>query len=1225
MNKFNQVKAVVVGLVLSSAVIPAAMADDIEIYTTDPAETAGVNPNILFLVDNSISMGSMNPMYVTEHYDPDATYSGDCAADGIYFVPLGQKGPDCSTTPAPGNYFNRSALECDVAKNVYAVDPADGVFKKENPATDASLNLFGTYSDQFARYNDLVNNAKKWEKLPAGITATAERDYEVECLSDSGLHGGPGGKDYIQDGNGYTSTVPANLKVPHPVWGNGEGHITIWDGNYLNYLAQIEDGTIVENGVETTRIAEMVRAVDIMVSTNSRINISLISLDENSAREGGSIQYPMQDIGLARSNFKKQVLPGISPDAYTTLSETYYEALLYFGGKKMDYGVNAAGATPGSAKDGGGAGSDYYKTPISSTCAANYIVVLSDGTPTKDDANTENAAGVDRFDLLPGMSKTICNTEHTSAWNDDNQDADDPGNSVVDNCLPELAEWANTHDVATQAITAHAGDQTIVTHSIAFALDPADTGDAPAINLLKDTATGEGSQFFIAQTGDELVSIFQAVITKALKVNTTFSSPAVSVNAFNRSTHLDDLYFTLFKPHATNNAWAGNLKKYKIKFATDAVTKKVTPFIADSTNSPAVDADTGFFGSWARSFWSAADDGKLVGEGGAASRMPDPRKVYTITGGITDDDSNGVFVTAVSDLTNAVNEVLLTNDELTDTLLGIDGWASLLNDAAGDPIPYRDTLINWAAGEDVFSRYGDLDTTGDARLNMGDPLHAEPALVQYGKDVDDKPILTAFVATNDGYLHAFDADTGIEKFSFIPQELLTALPGVMENNQTEKTYGLDGSVVAWIKDDAKDGIDTGATGTDPAAGDHVYLYFGMRRGGRNIYALNVTDPDSPALMWVIKGGQGDYANLGETWSTVNVREIKDGATEKTVLIFGGGYDATQDNALVRTVDGVGNTVYIADAATGAKLWSASHADMDYSIPARVIPVDVSVDGFIDRLYAADMGGQVFRFDINNNSGALSASITGGRVADLAGDDEANARRFYYPPDVALIDAPDGAYHALVLSSGFRAHPLNKTIHDRIYMIKDRNTGLLTSNDAYRYDPAVTDAAGSLTEDNLYNATVNLAGGEGISGTDESVKEAALTSIGSASGWYINLSDEDNSDAWIGEKGLAEPLIIEGKAVITTYLPPLPLAAGSCGASEGTGKVFFVEVEDGTAAYPSSADARSERHKVLARDGIPPSPNVIITSDGEPTLCLGTECESANFGLGIRKTYWYEVN
>jgi hypothetical protein len=45
---------------------------------------------------------------------------------------------------------------------------------------------------------------------------------------------------------------------------------------------------------------------------------------------------------------------------------------------------------------------------------------------------------------------------------------------------------------------------------------------------------------------------------------------------------------------------------------------------------------------------------------------------------------------------------------------------------------------------------------------------------------------------------------------------------------------------------------------------------------------------------------------------------------------------------------------------------------------------------------------------------------------------------------------------------------------------------------------------------------------------------------------------------------------------------------------------------------------------LTRGGIPPSPNVIITKGGEPTLCVGTECQAAEFGLGVRKTYWYEV-
>lgn len=1248
MNKFNQVKAVIVGLVLSSVVIPAAMADDTEIYTGGNAETAAVNPNILFLVDTSISMGSTNPMVVTAHYNPDTEYTGDCESDGIYFVPLNQSRPDCKTDPAPTNYFNRSALVCDVAKFVYTADPDTGDIGKEQPETIASLRLFGSYSDQFARFNVLVKNAKRWEKLPADITASAERDYLVECLSDSGVHGDGGGNDFYitdDDNDGYTTTIPTNLKVPHPVWSNGDGHMRIWDGNYLNYLSQVEDGSV--GTIETTRLAEMVRAIDIMVSTNNRVNIGLISLDESSNREGGAIQYQIQDIGLARSNFRKQVLPGLSPEAFTTLSETYYEALLYYGGKAIDYGKagGAAPATVGAAKDGGG----KYLSPISSVCGANYIVVLSDGTPTADNPNTQNADGVDRFDLLPGMSKTICNTAPTYGvdnWDnyfDDNLHAYNPGGFSDDNCLPELAEWANTHDVATEALAAQAGVQTITTHSIAFALDPDnhgdpdepdDLGDDPAIDLLRDTATGEEGKFFIAQTGDDLVDIFRAVIDGALGVNTTFSSPAVSVNAFNRSTHLDDLYFTLFKPHASKNAWEGNLKKYKLKFSTDALTGVVTPFIADKNNSPAVDADTGFFAEGTTSYWSTVADGKLVEAGGAASKMPgphdvpDPREVYTITGDMTDDDTNGVFTTDVSDLTNSVNKVALS-DELTDALSGIADKDSILDDAAGDPIPYLTTLINWAAGEDVFSKYGDLDTTHDARLNMGDPLHAEPALVQYGLTDDGDPDLVAYVATNDGYLHAFDVNTGIEKFSFIPQELLTNLPGVMENNGGEKTYGLDGSVVAWIYDNPDENGDTNNIIVS-GEGDHVYLYISMRRGGRNIYALKVTDPDSPELMWVIKGGFGDYTELGETWSTVNVEKIKDGADERTVLIFGGGYDATQDNAAVRTVDTVGRTVYIADAESGARLWSGGvdgaspNADMLYSIPARIKPLDTSGDGYIDRLYAADMGGQIFRFDIDNtNDATLASSISGGRIADFAGDTAADARRFYYPPDVALVDAPDGKYHALVISSGYRAHPLNEVIHDRIYMIKDRNTALITSNEDYKYNPS-SDTAASLTEGNLEDVTINLAGGEGVDNAgDETVKKDELDFIASAEGWYIDLDDEDNPGSWIGEKGLAEPLIIEGVAIVTTYTPTNP-ATDICTASTGLGKVFFLDILDATPAFPSSLDARAERHHVLTRVGIPPSPNVVITKGGEPTLCIGTECEAADFGLGVRKTYWYEV-
>mgnify|MGYP000264169328 CR=1 FL=1 len=72
------------------------------------------------------------------------------------------------------------------------------------------------------------------------------------------------------------------------------------------------------------------------------------------------------------------------------------------------------------------------------------------------------------------------------------------------------------------------------------------------------------------------------------------------------------------------------------------------------------------------------------------------------------------------------------------------------------------------------------------------------------------------------------------------------------------------------------------------------------------------------------------------------------------------------------------------------------------------------------------------------------------------------------------------------------------------------------------------------------------------------------------------------------------------------------------------RVFYLDVLDGSAAFPSNVDLRQERHTKLARSGIPPTPNVVITKGGEPTLCIGTECEAADFGLGARKTHWFEV-
>jgi type IV pilus assembly protein PilY1 len=80
------------------------------------------------------------------------------------------------------------------------------------------------------------------------------------------------------------------------------------------------------------------------------------------------------------------------------------------------------------------------------------------------------------------------------------------------------------------------------------------------------------------------------------------TAPAVSVNAFNRTQNLNDLYVTVFKPSETY-WWDGNVKKYTLE--PDGT-------ISDANGNPAVELTTGFFRTTAQSFWSAAVDGDSV-------------------------------------------------------------------------------------------------------------------------------------------------------------------------------------------------------------------------------------------------------------------------------------------------------------------------------------------------------------------------------------------------------------------------------------------------------------------------------------------------------------------------------------------------------------------------------------------------------------------------------------
>jgi type IV pilus assembly protein PilY1 len=84
-----------------------------------------------------------------------------------------------------------------------------------------------------------------------------------------------------------------------------------------------------------------------------------------------------------------------------------------------------------------------------------------------------------------------------------------------------------------------------------------------------------------------------------------------------------------------------------------------------------------------------------------------------------------------------------------------------------------------------------------------------------------------YVGANDGMLHAFDANTGEEKFAYVPKVVYNRLPALSDPNYAHQ-YTVDGT----------------PTVVDAFFGNawHTVLVAGLRGGGQGIYALDVTDP-----------------------------------------------------------------------------------------------------------------------------------------------------------------------------------------------------------------------------------------------------------------------------------------------------------------------------------------------------------------------------------------------
>ncbi len=635
-----------------------------------------------------------------------------------------------------------------------------------------------------------------------------------------------GGGDYsLQDGN------DDRIRCSH----NEGSAYTLVTSRYMNWYHGTSATT-----TTTTRLQVVVDVVKHLTRTLSDINLGLMRFDRDS--DGGMIDVPVTDIATSGLKIRNKL------DTYyhqggTPLSETLHEAALYYRGEDWKYGAGARAGiiddctgwncnvinSPSVSDSRKSASSSEYKSPIESECQKNHIILLTDGEPSGDTGSNS-----DIHDYVTGMSLPSQLSKECSGSG---------------GCLDELAYWLKNTDNST-ALT---GNQDITLYTIGgFNL----TG---GVDLLTRAANFGGGRYYPADDTQGLIDALDAIFLDILATDSTFTAPAVSVNAFNASEHRDELFYALFRP-ADNVKWAGNLKKYKL--LSDGLV------VGTDTTVPAISESTGFFNDSIFDYWNSSTtepDGKNVTQGGMTNLLiADPTSRNILSNINNSDNQNLAPYTATCTEANAGNCVA------SKTSFGINDYANFTD------------AHKWSMGVDVLDENGNNEYD-DSRQSIGDPLHSEPVIVTYG-GTDENPISNIFFGTNEGFIHSLDTVSGQESFAFIPQELHAIQNDYFEDTSAaaSKPYGMDGPISTWFYDKNSNNLLYNTAG-DKDTGEHVYLYAGMRRGGDNYYALDVSNRATPTLKFVIEGGSGDFTKLGQTWSRMTPAKVKFDNQDKVAM------------------------------------------------------------------------------------------------------------------------------------------------------------------------------------------------------------------------------------------------------------------------------------------------------------------------------------------------------
>lgn len=636
----------------------------------------------------------------------------------------------------------------------------------------------------------------------------------------------------------------------------------------------------------------------------------------------------------------------------------------------------------------------------------------------------------------------------------------------------------------------------------------------------------------------------------------------------------------------------------------------VVSFSADAVdNSRAIYKTSYDVRTWSGDVIKVTNNADLTGAGWDASkRMPSPaNRVIRMT----NSSGNGLVPFTWSNLrargTNGVfggvnlQQVLASDPDNPGVLPVVDANGELVDN---DDVTEGQRRLDFVTGADTSYRPRDSllgDILGSSPVVVKGAMYLDYLADRIDGDVGDYGAFIAdqldregriYVGANDGMLHAFDMASGEEKFAFVPSAVIQNL-----NKLTSPDYNEEGGLHQFFVD-----------GT-PVVRD-VYINNAWRTvlvgtlgaGGKALFALDVTDPDNIALLWEFNEGddlQGTetVSDMGYSFPKPTLARLHSG---QWAVVTGNGYDSASGRAVLLLID-------IATGQLIRKLPVATSGDNAVNNGLSSVRVaDNNSDGFAEYVYAGDLKGNLWRFDLINTGRAnpLTPAATpdnastfkvsfGGSPLYVAKDGSDKAQPITAPP--SLVRHPSATGYIVMFGTGRYFTLADKTSTgdmQTLYGIWDKQTRGETAATTPTLGRSDLQEQGFEVEVEAPFAGITRA--RVLSNTPVDWKFSAT--VGSKMGWYLDLAVDGDIE---GER-VVDEMYPRGKVLLFSTRTP---AVDSCTGGL-TGFTYGIDPRTGGRTAFNVFD--------LDNDGYVNMGDAITLSDGSKVVGSGYQSPAGGF-------------